>query len=126
MAIDVGGREGVSLGDLLRYWRRVRGRSQLDVASEAGTTPRYLSFVETGRAAPSRQMVLRLARTLDVPLRERNRMLLAAGFAPIYATEGLESGQLEGVATAIEAMLEHHEPFPAVVMDRAWNVMRAN
>ena len=74
------------LGDLLRHWRSVRGKSQLDLASEADTTPRYVSFVETGRAQPSRQMVVRLSRALDVPLRERNDLLLAAGFAPLYSS----------------------------------------
>jgi MmyB-like transcription regulator ligand binding domain len=85
-----------------------------------------MSFVETGRARPSREMVLRLARALEVPLRERNGMLLAAGFAPAYRADPLESRPFEGIATALSAMLEHHAPFPAVVMDRGWNVLRAN
>ena len=116
----------VELGDLLRHWRRVRSKSQLDLASEAGTTPRYVSFVETGRAQPSRQMVLRLARTLDVPLRERNELLLAAGFAPIYAAEPLMSSALARIDEAFTALLRQHEPFPAVVLDRGWNLRRAN
>jgi transcriptional regulator with XRE-family HTH domain len=114
------------LGDLLRYWRRVRGKSQLDLATDALTTPRYLSFVETGRAQPSRQMVVRLARALDVPLRERNGLLLAAGYAPLYSAAALEEPELERVHAALAAMLARHEPFPAVVMDRGWNVLRAN
>lgn len=114
------------LGDLLRHWRAVRRRSQLDLASEAGTTPRYVSFVETGRARPSRQMVLRLARALGVPLRERNGLLLAAGYAPVYPLAPLDSPQLRRIEVALRSMLAQHEPFPAVVMDRGWNVLRAN
>jgi transcriptional regulator with XRE-family HTH domain len=114
------------LGELLRHWRGVRSTSQLGLASQAGTTPRYVSFVETGRARPSRGMVLRLARALDVPLRERNELLLAAGYAPQYRREALTSPQLDQVDRALTAMLGHHEPFPAVVMDRGWNLIRAN
>ena len=114
------------LGELLRHWRAVRGMSQLDLASEARTTPRYVSFVETGRAQPSRQMVVRLARTLDIPLRERNDLLLAAGYAPLYSLEPLTSPLLERVDRALGSMLDRHEPFPAVVMDRGWNLQRAN
>lgn len=114
------------LGDLLRHWRAVRGISQLDLASEAATTPRYVSFVETGRAQPSRQMVLRLARALDVPLRERNDLLVAAGFAPLYSLEPLDSPQMARVEQAVTSVLAGHDPFPAVVMDRGWNLVRAN
>lgn len=115
-----------TLGDLLRYWRRTRGASQLALASAAATTPRYVSFVETGRARPSRQMVVRLARALDVPLRERNGLLLAAGYAPAYQRGALDQPELALVSTALGSMLTHHEPYPAVVMDRGWNVLRAN
>lgn len=115
-----------NIGDHLRRWRATRGTSQLELASEAGTTPRYVSFVETGRAQPSRQMVLRLARALDVPLRERNDLLLAAGFAPVYSVEPLSSPTLARVDRAIDAMLAGHEPFPAVVMNRQWDLQRAN
>jgi transcriptional regulator with XRE-family HTH domain len=114
------------LGDVLRYWRRVRSKSQLDLASEARTTPRYVSFVETGRARPSRDMVLRLAGALDIPLRERNGLLLAAGYAPVYPHRSLEAPELERVSAALTAMLRHHEPLPAVVMDRRWDLVRAN
>ncbi|WP_406053190.1 helix-turn-helix domain-containing protein [Kribbella sp. NBC_00889] len=113
-------------GDLLRHWRSVRRFSQLDLASAAGSTPRYVSFVETGRSQPSREMVVRLARALDVPLRERNGLLLAAGFAPLYPVAALGSAQLARVEEALASMLEQHEPYPAVVMDRGWNVLRAN
>jgi transcriptional regulator with XRE-family HTH domain len=114
------------LGDVLRYWRRVRRTSQLDLASRAHTTPRYLSFVETGRSQPTRQMVLRLARALDVPLRERNGLLVAAGYAPMYREDDLSAPELDRVESALAAMLDSHDPFPAVVMDRGWNVLRAN
>ncbi len=114
------------LGTLLRHWRSVRGMSQLDLASEAGSTPRYVSFVETGRSNPSRQMVVRLARALGVPLRERNELLLAAGFAPLYSREALDSPLLRRVEAALTSMLDQHDPLPAVVMDRAWNLQRAN
>ncbi len=118
--------EKAEFGDLLRHWRAVRRISQLDLASAAETTPRYVSFVETGRSQPSRDMVLRLALALDVPLRERNGMLLAAGFAPAYPMAPLGSDQLDRVDTALASMLAQHEPFPAVVMDRGWTVLRAN
>jgi transcriptional regulator with XRE-family HTH domain len=118
--------EKPEFGDLLRHWRAVRRISQLDLASAAETTPRYVSFVETGRSQPSRDMVLRLALALDVPLRERNGMLLAAGFAPAYPMAPLGSDQLDRVDTALASMLAQHEPFPAVVMDRGWTVLRAN
>jgi transcriptional regulator with XRE-family HTH domain len=117
---------GQPLGDLLRYWRHVRGTSQLALASAAATTPRYVSFVETGRAQPTRDMVVRLARALDVPLRERNGLLLAAGYAPSYPHAELAAPELAQVSVALTAMLSRHEPFPAVVLDRGWNVLRAN
>ena len=98
----------------------------MDLAWDAGTTPRYVSFVETGRAQPSRQMVVRLARALDVPLRERNDLLLASGFAPLYSLEPLTSPLMGRVDEALTSMLAGHEPFPAVVMDRGWNLLRAN
>jgi transcriptional regulator with XRE-family HTH domain len=104
----------------------VRGKSQLDLAGDARTTPRYVSFVETGRARASREMILRLARALDVPLRERNGLLLAAGYAPLYPAGALEAPELNRVRTALDSMLAQHEPFPAVVMNRGWNVLRAN
>ena len=114
------------LGRLLRYWRGVRRTSQLELASAARTTPRYVSFVETGRAQPSREMVLHLAGALDVPLRERNDLLVAAGYAPAYALAALDSPQLARVHAALASMLDQHEPFPAIVLDRGWNVLRAN
>jgi transcriptional regulator with XRE-family HTH domain len=115
-----------TLGDLLRYWRRVRTMSQLDLASAAMTTPRHMSFIETGRSKPSREMVLRLAGALDVPLRDRNGLLLAAGYAPLYAERALDHPALDRVNAAISGMLAEHEPLPAVVMDRGWNLLRVN
>jgi transcriptional regulator with XRE-family HTH domain len=113
-------------GELLRHWRGVRRLSQLALSIEAHTTPRHLSFVETGRSQPSREMVLRLARVLDVPIRDRNQLLLAAGFAPLYRETGLEADEAAQVLAALERMLTAHEPYPAVVMDRHWNVTEVN
>ena len=115
-----------SLGDLVRYWRRVRAMSQLDLAAAASTTPRYMSFVETGRSQPSREMVLRVAAALDVPLRDRNGLLLAAGFAPIYPEHDLDDPVLDRVMAALDRVLEQHAPYPAVVMNRRWDVVRVN
>jgi transcriptional regulator with XRE-family HTH domain len=114
------------VGRLLQHWRGVRRMSQLALAVEAGVTPRHVSFVESGRATPSREMVLVLARTLDVPLRERNQMLLAAGYAPIYPETGIAEPAISQVRAALDRVLRHHEPFPAVVMDRHWNLMLTN
>ncbi|MDA0160244.1 helix-turn-helix transcriptional regulator [Solirubrobacter ginsenosidimutans] len=112
------------IGPLLKTWRTKRRLSQLDLALEAGVSTRHLSFVETGRSRPSEQMVVHLAEQLDVPLRERNRMLLAAGYAPIYSQRPLN--ELGPVKDALDQLLKSHEPFPAIVVDRAWNVVAAN
>jgi transcriptional regulator with XRE-family HTH domain len=111
---------------LLQYWRRVRNLSQLALAQEAGTSPRHVCFVETGRSKPSREMVLRLADTLAVPLRERNALLLAAGFAPLYQESALDDRELAPVRAAIDAILTQQEPYPAVVMNRRWDILTAN
>jgi transcriptional regulator with XRE-family HTH domain len=100
--------------------------SQLDLAVEARVTPRHVSFVESGRARPSREMVLVLARALDVPLRERNQLLLAAGYAPMYRETGIDEPAMSQVRAALDRVLRHHEPFPAVVMDRRWDILMAN
>ncbi len=100
--------------------------SQLVLSIEAGVSPRHVSFVESGRANPSPEMVLKLARALDVPLRERNQLLLAAGYAPLYRETGLDASELEHVRAALDRVLAHHEPYPAVVMDRHWNVLLTN
>jgi transcriptional regulator with XRE-family HTH domain len=114
------------LGDQLRDWRRRRRMSQLDLALEAGVSARHLSFLETGRSRPSRDMVLRLCEELEVPLRDRNRLLLAAGFAPAYQERPLEAPELEPVRRAVAQVLTGHEPFPAAVVDRWWNLVAAN
>jgi transcriptional regulator with XRE-family HTH domain len=115
-----------SVGGLLKRWRQKRRFSQLDLASEAGISTRHLSFVETGRAAPSREMVLHLAEQLEIPLRERNGLLLAAGFAPLYPERHLEAPEMSAVRGAVQAVLDAHEPFPALAVDRYWNLVAAN
>src|SRR5579871_1895284 len=119
-------RPGHNVGELLRDWRQRRRLSQLDLAVEAEVSTRHLSFVETGRARPSRELVLHLAEQLDVPLRERNALLLAAGYAPLYRETALDRDELAPVRAAIEALLSGHEPFPALVVDRHWTIVSAN
>jgi transcriptional regulator with XRE-family HTH domain len=114
------------LGVLLQRWRRTRQLSQLALAQEAGISARHLCFVETGRAHPSREMVLLLASALDVPLRERNALLLAAGFAPVYHETSLDDPELGPVRAALDAILAQQEPHPAVVMNRHWDILRTN
>jgi transcriptional regulator with XRE-family HTH domain len=114
------------LGHQLRDWRRRRRMSQLDLALEAGVSARHLSFLETGRSRPSRDMVLRLCEELEVPLRDRNRLLLAAGFAPAYEERPLEAPEMDPVRRAVAQVLTGHEPFPAAVVDRWWNLVAAN
>ena len=113
-------------GVQLREWRQRRHLSQLDLSVDAEVSTRHLSFVETGRAMPSREMVLRLADRLDVPLRERNRMLTAAGFAPMYAERPLSDPALGAALAAVEQILKAHEPYPALAVDRHWNLMFHN
>jgi transcriptional regulator with XRE-family HTH domain len=114
------------VGELLREWRLRRRLSQLDFACDAEISTRHLSFLETGRSAPSREMVLRLAERLEVPLRERNRMLMAAGFAPVYAERSLEDPALRAARAAVDLVLKGHEPFPAIAIDRHWTLVAAN
>ena len=114
------------VGRLLRQWRGLRGVSQLDLAHEANTSARHLSFVETGRARPSREMVQRLAEALDMPLRERNTLLTAAGFAAIYRETPLDDDAMEQARRALEFILKAHEPYPALVMTRTWDMVAAN
>ncbi|HSU12414.1 MAG TPA: helix-turn-helix transcriptional regulator [Pseudonocardia sp.] len=113
-------------GDLLRQWRRRRGLSQLALAGAAGVSARHLSFVETGRSRPSRAMLLRLGEHLDVPLRERNALLLAAGLAPVYPERRLDDPPMAAVADAVTRILAAYEPFPALVVDRHWELVDAN
>jgi transcriptional regulator with XRE-family HTH domain len=114
------------VGRLLRHWRRIRGKSQLALALDADVSPRHLGFIEVGRTTPSREMVLILARALDVPLRERNDLLLAAGYAPVYRETGLAAPEMAQARQALDGILRQQEPFPAVVMDRHWNLVEAN
>ena len=113
-------------GALLREWRAARRLSQLDLALDAGVSPRHLSCVETGKSQPSREMVARLADALDMPLRERNAMLVAAGFAPRYPETALATPELSQVRRAIEFILAQQEPYPAFVLNRHWDVLMAN
>ncbi|HSV57571.1 MAG TPA: helix-turn-helix transcriptional regulator [Variovorax sp.] len=113
-------------GTHLRHWRQQRRLSQLDLAQEADISTRHLSYVETGRAAPSREMVLRLAERLEVPLRERNALLVAAGFAPMYRQRSLDDPALAAARRAVDLVLKGHEPFPALAVDRHWNLVAHN
>jgi transcriptional regulator with XRE-family HTH domain len=115
-----------SVGRQLREWRERRRLSQLELASTAGVSPRHLSFVETGRSRPTSTMILRLAEHLDVPLRERNRLLLAGGFAPAHPERSLGEPSMSAVHDALERLLEAHAPFPALVVDRGWDLVSAN
>ena len=114
------------VGELLREWRDRRRISQLDLAISADISTRHLSFVETGRSRPSRDMVLRLGEHLDVPLRERNRLLLAAGYAPAYGESDIGAPEMTAVRDAVRRLLAGHDPYPAAVVDRGWNLVDAN
>jgi transcriptional regulator with XRE-family HTH domain len=116
----------MSFGILLRRWRAVRRVSQLELALDADISTRHLSCVETGRARPSREMVVRLAEALKVPLRERNALLLAAGYAPLYRDTGLDAPELDVARRAVELFIAQLEPYPVLVMDRYWNIVRMN
>jgi transcriptional regulator with XRE-family HTH domain len=116
----------VPIGAQLRDWRQRRRLSQLDLACDAEISTRHLSFIETGRATPSRDMVLRLAERLDVPLRARNTLLVAAGFAPVYQERSLGDPALSAAMQAIDHLLRAHHPFPAIAIDRHWTLVSAN
>ncbi len=114
------------VGPLLRDWRQRRRLSQLDLALEAGVSARHLSFVETGRSRPSPEMVMHLAERLEVPLRERNQLLLAAGYAPQFGARTLDDPELAHVRDALGRVLAGHEPYPAIAVDRHWNLVASN
>jgi len=118
--------EATTFGSLLQYWRKLKSLSQLALAMEADVSPRHVSFLETGRAKPSRDMVVSLATVLGVPLRERNHLLLAAGFAPLYREAPLDAPELGPVRAALDAILRQQEPFPAVVLNRYWDILDMN
>ena len=115
-----------SFGDHLRTWRQQRHLSQLELADEADISTRHVSFMETGRTNPSRDMVLRLCERLAIPLRERNTLLVAAGYAPMYRERALDDPALAAARQAVELVLKGHEPCPAIALDRCWNVVAAN
>jgi len=117
---------GGELGRLLRHWRDLRGKSQNELSLDTEISQRHLSFIERGRSMPSRQSLATIAQALDIPLRERNQLFLAAGFAPIYVDEAWNAGEMAAVNRALGRVLHQHEPFPAVVMDRYWNVLMTN
>src|SRR5262245_51338319 len=115
-----------SVGTLLREWRQRRRLTQMDLALEADISPRHLSFVETGRSVPSREMLLHLSEELEIPLRERNQLLVAAGFAPMYRERRLDDAALGRARKAIDVVLEAQKPYPAFALDRHWNVVASN
>jgi transcriptional regulator with XRE-family HTH domain len=115
-----------TIGDHLREWRQRRRLSQLDLALAAEISTKHLSFLETGRAQPSREMVLRLAQELDVPLRDRNVLLVAAGYAPVFAQRALDDPALQAARTAVDLVLKGHEPYPALAVDRHWHLVAHN
>ncbi|MCX0243500.1 helix-turn-helix domain-containing protein [Streptomyces drozdowiczii] len=117
---------GGGLAGALRGWRTRRRVSQLELATRAGTTQRHLSFIESGRSTPGRSMIIRLAESLEVPIRERNDLLLAAGFAPVYPQTDLDDPRLAPIRTALERILDGHLPYPAVVVDRHGDLVLAN
>src|SRR5690349_20498896 len=118
--------DGRQVGELLRAWRRRRSLSQLELALDAAVSSRHVSFLETGRARPSREMLLRLAEHLEVPLRERNALLLAAGYAPVYGERPLQDADMEPVRSALDRFLRAHEPYPAIVIDRHHTLLASN
>lgn len=118
--------KGNDLGNLLRYWRHQRGKSQLDLCLDTGISQRHLSFVESGRSVPSRDLLLIVSETLDIPLRERNVLLLVSGYAPVYTEPTWEAPEMAAVTKAIDRVLKQQEPHPALVLDRYWNVIRTN
>jgi transcriptional regulator with XRE-family HTH domain len=114
------------VGEQLRQWRERRRLSQLELSIQANVSTRHLSFVETGRAKPTSEMILRLTEHLDVPLRERNSLLLAGGFAPAYPSNDLQGPELAAILAAVRQVLSGHEPYPALVVDRGWTLIEAN
>jgi len=125
-ATDALNRPANELGALLRQWRDRRGKSQFDLSLDTGISQRHISFIESGRSVPSRQALMEIAQGLEVPLRERNFLLLAAGYAPVYPDAAWDAPEMRQVTQALDRMLRQHEPYPAMVMDRHWNVLQTN
>jgi transcriptional regulator with XRE-family HTH domain len=119
-------RQERELGELLRYWRDARGKSQLDLSLDSGLSQRHLSFIESGRSTPSRRALLEIAQALDIPLRERNTLMVSAGYAPIFAESEWSAPEMQSLNKALERVLRQHEPYPAIVMDRYWHVVMRN
>jgi transcriptional regulator with XRE-family HTH domain len=118
--------QGGELRALLRHWRDLRGKSQFDLSLDTGVSQRHISFIEIGRSVPSRQMLIDIATALEIPLRDRNTLLLAGGYAPIYPDGAWNGPEMHSITRALERILRQHEPFPALVMDRYWNVLMTN
>lgn len=118
--------DATSFGELLRAWRERRRLTQLDLSVRSDVSTKHLSFLETGRSNPSREMVLDLAEHLEIPLRERNVLLTAAGFAPVYSRTSLDAPEMQPVRSAIDQVLSGHEPYPALAVDRYWNIVSMN
>src|SRR5215510_11468900 len=117
--------EPQTAGDLIRFWRQRRRFSQLDLALEAEMSTKHLSFVETGRAQPSRQLLVHLSNQLDLPIAERNRLLLAGGFAPIYLDQPYDSQPMQSLRESLRRLLDAHQPTPALIVDGLWNLIDA-
>lgn len=116
----------IELGRLLRHWRDVRRKSQIELSLDTGISQRHLSFIESGRSAPGRQTLLTIAEALGVPFRDRNELLVAGGFAPFYKASTWNTEDMRSVQHALDRILRHHEPYPAIVMDRYWNIVMRN
>src|SRR5262249_46336097 len=114
------------LGVLLKQWRGVRGRSQLDISVDTGISQKQISFIESGRSVPSRPTLMGIAQALEIPLRERNALLLTAGYAPMYSDAAWNSDEMKSINRALERIIAQHEPYPAMVMDRYWNLLLTN
>ena len=117
---------GTAFGGLLKQWRQVRNLSQMALSLDADVSSRHISFLETGRTQPSRDMVLHIGSVLDLPLRDRNALLVAAGFAPFYRETGLDGPEMDAVKRALDRILDHHAPYPAIVLDGGWNFVMTN
>lgn len=113
-------------GSLMRYWRSKRGKSQLEISLDTGISQRHISFIESGRSTPSRQTLMGIAQALEIPLRERNSLLQAAGYAAMYSESPLGASEMQSLRKALERMVRQHAPFPAIVMDRYWNTVMTN